>query len=618
MQQRPRLAIVYGMLPLTDEINQFSVLSDKYDIDLVSTSVVCEYVKANTFFENLNYVSLSDYKDNPTYVAGLEKALKDYSIVILKERTGLYAYQTLKAKWQYHFKLIVWCDNLYTFWDDTKDEFSTIRSELNLGADLFITQTKQGVDSLISEGVTKDRITYFAPWIKAVKDESLTPQEKLKIRHQVREDLGYCDSNFVITHLGQREWEEGLDDFLLGVKKAVDEDSYLRRQLQIVFCGIGTYTSKINDLTIKLGLEDRVKFLNPGRESIRQLAYISDAMYLSFIPYQERKEGDPQRVLFPMSESIPILASRSSLVEETCEKHRIDFCVGSFSSIAQGIKKIVGSKALVKDIVTKNDKKISTIFTKERFLAGMDKILDLDDRVENSGRSLERLIVEAESLVQSKQYVKAIDLIENIFKTQSLASHHRSNLYRLIGDSFIKLNDTQGATEAYKEALLLDKYFYKAYVGLGTVCLIQEKFEIAVLNFQKAVALMPNDEMTNLGLALSFQGLKEPREALKWILKSLEINPDNKEAIYSLVKLAAEMDEYSDAEHILTSYVKRHPLDHNMIYALASICFKQSKLELADSYIGLILDKDPTDERAYILRKKIRYQLDSRVETSRG
>ena len=611
---KPRIAVVYGMLPLTDEINQFSVLKDSYDIDLISTSIVCEYVKENTFFKELNYVSLSDYKDNPTYVAGLEKALKGYSVVILKERTGLYAYQVLKAKWQYHFKLVVWCDNLYTFWNDTHDEFATIRNELVVGADLFITQTKQGVDSLISEGIDKDRIKYFSPWIDGVKDKSLTPTEKLKIRHKVREDLGYLDSNFIITHLGQREWEEGLEELLLAVKKSIDTDSYLKRQLQIVFCGIGSYTSKISDLTIKLGLEDRVKFLNPSRESIRQIAYISDAMYLSFIPYQERKEGDPQRVLFPMNESIPIIASRSSIIEETCQKHRIDFCVGSSSSIVAAIKKVVNSKALVKDIVSKNEAKMIDIFNKQRFQSAMKDILDLTSRQETSKKNLERQIVEAESLVQSKQYVKAIDLIESIFKTQTLASHHRSNLYRLIGDSFIKLNDIQGAIEAYKEALLLDKYFYKAYVGLGTVCLIQEKYEIAVLNFQKAVALMPNDEMTNLGLALSFQGLREPKEALRWMLKSLEINPDNKEAIYSLVKLSSEMDSYSETQKILESYVKRHPLDHNMIYVLASICFKQSKLELADRYIGLVLDKDPTDERAYLLRKKIHYQLDSKVE----
>ena len=47
--------------------------------------------------------------------------------------------------------------------------------------------------------------------------------------------------------------------------------------------------------------------------------------------------------------------------------------------------------------------------------------------------------------------------------------HHRSNLLRLIGDSFTKLGDGEAGKNAYIQAIDLDPYSAKSFIGLGTV-----------------------------------------------------------------------------------------------------------------------------------------------------
>src|SRR5690606_33292955 len=109
-----------------------------------------------------------------------------------------------------------------------------------------------------------------------------------------------------------------------------------------------------------------------------------------------------------------------------------------------------------------------------------------------------------------------------------------------------KLSDNESAKVAYIKAIELDPFSFKAFIGLGTVALVKQSHDLAVLNFQKAVSLAPEDEMANLGLGIAFQGLGELGEAHKWVTKSISINPYSTVAIYTLVRLAYERDSFND------------------------------------------------------------------------
>ena len=600
--QKQKLALVFGSVPTVDEIDQFQLIKDAFDVRVISSESIGNYLAETSYFQDLTCLALKDYDDNPSYLPGLEKALNDFDVVIVKERLGIYAYQAVKAKFKKRFRLIIWVDNLMPFPAEDIDQMRTVRREVTDAADAFIVQSKAAREVLELEGVEPSRIIDFPVFV-----EKRVERDK-KVRAEAIASMGFAEGDFVITHFGQIEQEEGLMDLAMALKVAAKKDASFARRARLVLCGIGSYSSQLRQVLVNLGMDDRAAYIAPSRRASETLLAASDAIYLSTVPGRDRVDGDPYRLLSAMVHEVPIVASRSPIVEEYCGKHRIDFCAGSSSSLADALLKAVSADAIKHDIVKKNAATVKKLAVRETVAEEMTVavrgVVERHELVVQS--SIDQRVLEVESRVKNKQYIDAIDIIETIFKQPDVPLHHRSNLYRLIGDCFAKLGDNDNAKDSYIQAVELDGYSAKAYIGLGTIGLVKGSCDIAVLHFQKAVALAPDDEMANLGLGLAFQGMDELNEASRWVVKSLELSPDNTAALYTLVKIAYELNSYKPVEAALRRYMGQHPNDYNMLYTLAGVLFKQGGNQEVLELMERIIKTDPMDSRALALYKQAR------------
>ena len=382
----------------------------------------------------------------------------------------------------------------------------------------------------------------------------------------------------IISCLGPVEWEEGLHDLMAGARLAIKSKPSLKNKLKIVVCGIGSFANDLKDSSINFETDFCVSYFAPSRESIQTIYQATDSIFISSLPSRDRIDGDPYRILSAVANQIPVIACRSPLIEQYLGKHRIDFCQGSPLSLQKAIVKLADAKSLIKDIVRKNYDTYGKRFSENQVRKNMEEIfskfIQSDIKVDKSG--LDHQILEVEAKIKSKQYMDAIDLIEAIFSTKEMPVHHRSNLYRMVGDCFVKLGDYEGAKNAYITSAELDPYSSRTYIGLGTIGLMKNSFDIAVIHFQKAISLAPEDEMSNLGLGLAFQGMNEWKEAKRWVYKAVQINPENTAALYSLVKASHETEEYEQIEECLTNYLKIHPNDYNFIYTLGESTLRRS------------------------------------------
>jgi tetratricopeptide (TPR) repeat protein len=599
---KKKLALVYGNLPTVEEIDQFLLLAGEYDVTVITSESICGYLTQTSYFQDLRCVALPDHNDNPTYLPGLEKILKGFDTVVVKERLGMYAYQAIKAKWRNRFRLVFWCDNATPFPGEDIKTMRTVRVEANNAADAFIVQSEVVRNALIIEGVEPARIMNFKPYVEP------RTQKNGKSRAKACQALGLADTNFVIAHFGQIEWEEALFDLAHALKLLEAMDKSLAARTRLVFCGIGSFSTELRDRLVQLGLDRQVIYVAPSRQAFETLLTAADCQYFANNPARDRLEGEPYRIVTAMANQVPLLAARHPLIEEYCGKHRLDFCQGSPASIAATIKKAASAKALRNNVVAKNVAAVKK--TKAKVASEMTAVFaQLNGKAPTiDANAIDHQVLEAESLVFSKQYLAAIDLIESIFnhaKTHNIPTHHHANLTRLIGDSFIKLGDGDAAKNAYNQAIELDPYAAKAYIGLGTVALTRQIYDISVLNFQKAVSLAPDDEMANLGLGLAFQGLGEHNEASRWVVKALEINPENTAALYTLVQTANDRNKFTEAEAALSAYVSMHPADHNMTYTLAAIKHRIGNNVDAKTLCETLLAIDPYDDKAAALLKQI-------------
>jgi tetratricopeptide (TPR) repeat protein len=608
--QKQKIALVYSSLPAIDEIDQFKLLYATHEISVVTSESICGFLAQNSLFKDLTCVALPDHDENTTFLPGLEAVLTDYDIVIVKERLGLYAYQIVKAKWRNRFRLIVWIDNLSVFPAQDVDRMRTVRNEATNAADAFIVQSECARQTLLLEGIEEQRIIKMLPWVDGRAERTK------KNRSKALELLGLSEGDLVIAHFGSLEWEDGLLDLVHGAKLAIAKDPSLGRRLKLVFCSIGSFATQIRERIIALGMDSNAIYLAPTREATQALLVATDSIFFSGIEALDRADGDPYRLLLAMTLKIPVIAPRSPIVEEFIGKHRLDFCQGSASSAALAIEKALTAKALTNNIVTKNKSVADSLYSREIVTQNM---IEMIDRVQKKSLTthrsdLDQRVLEVEAKVANKQYLEAIDLIDSIFQIQGIPTHHKSNLYRLIGDSFTKLGDSDASKSAYAQAIELDPFSARAYIGLGTAAMTKSQYETAVIYFQKAITLAPQDEMANLGLGLAFQGLEELKEAGKWIIKSLDINPDNTAAIFSLVKIAHERLDYTEAERALENYITRHPGDNNMIYSLAGILFSIAKFERVIELLVPIIAIDPMDSRAQSLLRNARHELRKKDE----
>lgn len=603
---KQKLALVLGTVPSVDDIDQFRLLDDQYELMVISCESIVGYISQMSYFQDLKCMALADYDDNPTYMPGLEKALAEFDVVIVKERLGLYAYQCVKAKWKHRFRLLVWIDNLRAFPGQDIKDLNVIRTEVTNAADGFIVQSQAAASTLALEGIEDGRIIQMTPWVDCHVERSK------KLRAKARRELGFAEGDLVICHQGDIEWEEGLGDLVAALKLAITKKPQLNDKLRVVFMGIGSYATQLSEQFVQLGIDHIVSYIKPTRVAQEAVLLAADASFIGSVPSRDRCDGDPYRVLRAMVHKVPIVGCRTPIIEEVCGKHRIDFCMGSIHSLTNAIIKLDASRALAHDIATKAFDKATSRFGREKCQQDLHEAMkhlsgfsQVDDQ-----NSIDHLVLEAESRVSSKQYLDAIEIIESTFQKHNIPTHHKANLYRLIGDCFAKLGDNEGAKDAYIQAAELDPYSAKAYIGLGTVGLVKNICDIAVLHFQKAVSLAPDDEMANLGLGLAFQGMKELKEAKRWVCKALRINPNNTVGIFTLVKISHELADYVEVKDALNAYLAAHPNDYNMLYTLGGIYFKDNDFEQALEISEKILAVDPMDEKAQSLAQQSRRSLE--------
>lgn len=601
MAAKQKIALVIGHVPTIEEVDQFRLIAEAYEINVVCSESISGFLTQTSYFQDLTCVAVPDHDENPTFLPGLEKVLGDYDIVVVKERLGLYAYQSVKAKWQHRFRLIVWVDNMSAFPGQDIDQMRTVRQEITNAADAFIVQSSGARAALLAEGVEEKRIIDMLPWVdKRINRTKKSRAEALKA-------LGLAEGSLLIAHMGQVEWEEGLADLVAGLKIAAESDASLRRRLRVVFCGVGSYGAELRNAFVSYGIEDMAVYTAPNRRTIDAIMHAADALFFSTIPSRDRIDGDIFRLLVPMTQEIPILASRSPIVEETCGKHRIDFCQGNPASLAKAIEKLADSAALVHDTVKKNAADVTKRFGTEKVKNSMLKMLDVAKKLEavTDFSDLSVRLQDVENRIRNKQYLDAVDVIEGIFQLPNIPVHHRANLYRLVGDCFAKLGDFDYAKDAYVQAADLDPYSAKVYIGLGTLGVIRNSFDVAVLHFQRAFTLSPEDEMANLGLGLAFQGMKEYKEATRWVVKALDINNENDAALFTLVQLVYQTEQFHIAEKYLRLFIERKPEDSNMKFTLGGILYRMGRLDEVSEMMNEILAKDSQNERALALLKQV-------------
>jgi tetratricopeptide (TPR) repeat protein len=148
-----------------------------------------------------------------------------------------------------------------------------------------------------------------------------------------------------------------------------------------------------------------------------------------------------------------------------------------------------------------------------------------------------------------------------------MADHIGASTYLEKGWSLISLGDHEAAERALLKALELSPNDPQTESLLGWAQMLQEKYDEALLNFQKVLMRQPTNSLARINLGYICLKKKIFGEAIEHLSKAIRLDNDRKASLYAHFYLGlvyAEREMYEDAQ---TFFRKTLALGPNLIEA---------------------------------------------------
>jgi len=190
------------------------------------------------------------------------------------------------------------------------------------------------------------------------------------------------------------------------------------------------------------------------------------------------------------------------------------------------------------------------------------------------------------------------------------AQHYE--VLRELGDCYTSVGKYDQAQQCYEKAASLGPDEPGPYVGLGVAALQTGKLDDAEIAFRVAYRLDPKCARACAGLAMVAQQRQDLAQAFDHYMKSLELDTDNIMALLGLFQVSCAMGSFAKVTYYLETYLKTHPGDVSVMFALAALYLKDGRLRQAQAMLEEVLILEPANRDATNLLEEVEH---TRVNT---
>jgi tetratricopeptide (TPR) repeat protein len=180
---------------------------------------------------------------------------------------------------------------------------------------------------------------------------------------------------------------------------------------------------------------------------------------------------------------------------------------------------------------------------------------------------------------------------------------------RELGDCYTSLGKYPQAQQCYEKAASLGPDEPGPYIGLGVAALQTDKLDDAEIAFRVAYRLDPQCAKACAGLALVAQQRRDLSQAFDYYMKSLELDADNIMALLGLFQVSCAMGSFVKVTGYLEAYLRTHPGDASVMFALAVLYMKDGRLGHSKAMLEEVLSLDPAHRDAANLLEEVEHTL---------
>lgn len=372
-----KIAIVRGVDLNKFEMQNYEPLAKKYDMTAYSTydcnfdickiNIPIKKLHSPTEFMKHVPFSIRIYLNmlfgkifgDVNQLFGLEEELKDKDIVHVAEISYGYSYQAIKLKGKYGTKVVVtvW-ENIpfkkifpsflfpfYLRFLDDKD----IRNEVIKNADAFIAITNRAKETLILEGVQKEKIHVIPAGVDLNR---FKPREKDKT---LLDKLGLNENDFVVLFVGRLARAKGIYDLLYAAKIILEDSKLENISIKFVFVGSGPERNNMIREIKNLGLTNNVKlFGSVPYHEIQSLYNLAEIFVLPSRPTEIWQEQFGMVLAEAMASGNAVISTLSGSIPEVVGGAGLLVQPNDPLSLYYGIKKLMLNKKFLEKLKRKS------------------------------------------------------------------------------------------------------------------------------------------------------------------------------------------------------------------------------------------------------------------------
>lgn len=182
-------------------------------------------------------------------------------------------------------------------------------------------------------------------------------------------------------------------------------------------------------------------------------------------------------------------------------------------------------------------------------------------------------------------------------------------IYKDIGNLFVRSGDYEGAEEYYFKAHAINGESDILQVNLGTLEVQRDDWGQARERFGQAILFNNKNDKAWVGVAMAHYNLGEYDLANASLTNALDFNPWNRTAVHLLASWSLKTGKHEPAIHALQNFLSKVDHDAEMSLALIHLFCETKQYDLALFEVERTLLWDPFQNEVLEIEKALRAQL---------
>jgi len=186
----------------------------------------------------------------------------------------------------------------------------------------------------------------------------------------------------------------------------------------------------------------------------------------------------------------------------------------------------------------------------------------------------------------------------------------RADVHRHIGDLAWKLRDTDGAIQAYRNALQIDPHYAVVRYQLANVLIERDLLFDAERELLQALDAVPTYSEATLALSRLLRRVGRPDDAMPLLIDLLQRDPYHFDALIALGETLLERGQQEDAVYAFSRVLRFDPTHVGALYHQGAIFVTMERYREAQDRFQAVIDSAPSSEYARRARRDIKAAVD--------